>query len=43
MSNSLIVVPINQQGITDYETNIANRNNLAEFDLPENEINFLFD
>ena len=43
MSNSLIVVPVNQQGITDYETDCTKRDNLKEFDLPENEIAFLFD
>lgn len=43
MSNSLIVIPVNQQGITDYETNIAKRDNLKEFDFPESEMRFLFD
>lgn len=43
MSNSLIVVPVNKQGITDYETDVTKRDNLEEFDFPENEIVFLFD
>ena len=42
MGNSLIIVPINQQGIIDYETDLGKRENLKEFDFPEDEIDFLF-
>ena len=41
MSNSLIVIPINSQGVTDYEMNIAKRDNLIEYDFPQYEIDFL--
>jgi len=43
MSNSLIVIPIDQQGMADYETDISKRDNLKEFDFPKNEVEFLFD
>lgn len=42
MGNSLIIVPINQQGVIDYETDLGKRENLKEFDFPEDEIDFLF-
>ena len=43
MSKSLIVIPIDQQGMADYETDISKRDNLKEFDFPKNEVEFLFD
>lgn len=42
MGNRLLVVPINSDGVTDYEADISKRVNLQEFEFPEAEFEYMF-